>query len=373
MELKLLIVEDDNKQVKLYQDAINEFNKSSDIQIVPEISHDLNDGLEKLKIRNFDAAVVDLILGSEDTEGKGNEILREILKNLRFPIFVMTGFLDELDEDLRIENAFYKVYRRTDKSTDDLLKDITDLYKTGITRILGGKGVIEELLQRVFWEHIADNMDCWKSEVKDTQKCERILSRCILTYLSEHLSMIETGEFDFYHPAEVYIIPPIKRDFFIGDILKEKNCQKFYIILTPACDMVLRRDRQEKSYRNAEKILLVNMIQLEEVQEIDKYIKNPSNTNEKKVERYIKNIKKNRYHFLPPFGTIRGFLIDFQNVHSVEYSDLLEHYDRIASTDSEFLKDIIARFSSYYSRQGQPTFDKLTVCEKLKQLRQSKL
>jgi len=35
----------------------------------------------------------------------------------------------------------------------------------------------------------------------------------------------------------------------------------------------------------------------------------------------------------------------------------LTTYDRVASVDEPFLKDIIARFTSYYARQGSPNLD----------------
>ncbi|MDY6965630.1 MAG: hypothetical protein SVM80_06620 [Halobacteriota archaeon] len=367
-ELKLLIVEDDEAQVQLYNDAIDESNRNSDIQILPEVFGDLESGLENLKSGGFDAAIVDLKLGVDDSEGDGNKIIREIKENLRFPVFVMSGFLDELDSDLREQNIFYRCYERTKKETGELLGEITSLYNTGITRILGNTGIIEGSLHKVFWEHIAKNMEYWKNEAQHIENPEKTLSRHVLAYLSEYIKLTETEEFDLYHPAEIYLISPVKEAFYTGDILKKKDGGEFYVILTPACDMTLQEKENGSKCRNAEKILLVSMIQLRDIPKIEDYILDPNNSNKKKVVKYIKNTENMYYHFLPPFGELLpGFVINFRSICQIEESEFSD-YDRIASIDLVFLKNIISRFTSYYARQGQPEFNIDTIFEKIKGL-----
>ena len=50
MMLNLLIVEDNEKQITLYKDAIKEFNESSNIKIESESVAILKEALNKLKI-----------------------------------------------------------------------------------------------------------------------------------------------------------------------------------------------------------------------------------------------------------------------------------------------------------------------------------
>ena len=109
MMLNLLIVEDNERQITLYKDAIEEFNESSNIKIESEISSNLEGGFKQIKNNSFDAAIIDLRLDSSDMEGKGQELIKEIKNNLRFPVFVLTGYPGDLDEDLKKENVFYKV------------------------------------------------------------------------------------------------------------------------------------------------------------------------------------------------------------------------------------------------------------------------
>jgi len=83
-----------------------------------------------------------------------------------------------------------------------------------------------------------------------------------------------------------------------------------------------------------------------------------------------KTNKLDRYHFLPKFDKIESnHVVDFQNVNTIdigtddkpdydeylkEREKLIKSYTRIASIASPFLKDLISRYSFYYSRQGQP-------------------
>jgi len=366
--LRLLIVEDTKEQIKVYEDTIDEFNAGSEIKINIEIGNNLKEGLKLIRTKDFDAAIIDLILGSDDIEGKGKQIIKEIKSNLRFPVFVFTAFPGNLDEDLKKENVFYRVYEQTKKDTTEVLKEMADIYKTGITKIIGSKGIIEETLQKVFWENIAKNMEYWKKEVENKGKIEKILSRHILAHLVESLRLTEEGKFEKCHPAEVYIMPPVKKYFFTGDILKNKDSGEYFLILTSACDMELRQKRDGEnwvSYRNADKIILAKLTKFNQVPEVKAYIENQSNGKKKEVKKYVNNTKKERYYYLPSFGTqISGFLIDFQNINQINQKELTS-YDRVASIDEPFLKDIIVRFTSYYARQGSPDLDTDIILKRL--------
>jgi len=366
--LNLLIVEDDENQIKLYKDAIEEFNSRSDIKIEIKASSNLEEGLKQIRNNDFDAAIIDLRLGSGDMEGKGKEIIKEIKGNLRFPVFVLTGYPGDLDEDLKEENIFYKVYKQTEKNTNELLDEISRIYKTGITNIMGRKGIIDKTLQKVFWENFSENIVYWITEIEDENKIEKVLSRHILAHLSESLKLTEEGEFERCHPAEVYIMPPIKKDFFTGDILKNITSGEYFLILTPACDMVLRKQKNGEgwvTYRSADKIIVAKLVEFTRVEEVSKYIEIPSKTKKGEVEKYIRNTKRERYHYLPSFGSrIQGFLVDFQDINRIKPEELTI-YERVASVDEPFLKDIIARFTSYYARQGSPDIDMDIILKKL--------
>lgn len=83
------------------------------------------------------------------------------------------------------------------------------------------------------------------------------------------------------------------------------------------------------------------------------------------LKALIGNHYSNKYHFLPKYNSIKSGLINFQKLKSVRVKDFNENFERIASINSTFTKDIIARFSYYYSRQGSPDFNIDEIYESL--------
>lgn len=366
MMIRLFVLEDDEKQVKIYKDAIDDFYKKKGVKISAEFSGNLPEALGKIKAEDFDAAIIDLKLSGTDTEGGGNQAIRQIRENLRFPVFVMSGFIDELDLDLREENVFYKTYRSTDKDVSELLQEITDLYNTGITKILGKKGRIEKALQDVFWKHISCSMNYWKSEAKGPKECEKILLRYVLVYLTGYLEMDEAGELLCYNPAEFYIIPPIRKYVFTGDILKNRDDGKRFLVLTPACDMaqgkakdimlVYIEDKNMEYVAQQKRVLSEKISGAAGTKEKEAFQKKKDEA-EKTLKNLLTNSHSFKYHFLPCTEPFSGGFVNFQKVASIKASEIKDKYERVASVTEKFIKEIIARFSHYYARQGQPDFD----------------
>ncbi len=355
MEIKLLIVEDDKTNIETYELNIKSYNEEhvNNVKIVPYFKRNLDAGLESLKSDFFDGAIIDIKLSPDDMEGGGNQILKEIKSNLRFPVFIITGYPQNIEEELKKENVFWKIYKRDEVDIRGVLDEIVDVAKTGIISILGNKGYIEEYLKKIFWEHIADNlMEIRKYSPEE--KIELVLLRFVSSYLMEYLDTKSSSDI-LYIPAEFYIKPLVRAEYFTGDILKDKSNGEFLVILTPPCDMVKRTD----GTRNAELFLCAKIRQWNRVegsfQEITRST-GRNNPKRKDLEKYMKN-KKERYHFVPPYKDIPAGFIDFQTLKSLSEDEIKDNHDRIATISPLFMRDIVARFSRYYARQGQPDLD----------------
>src|SRR5690606_8375170 len=115
-ELKLLIVEDDTNVIEIYTRDINSYNKSNkEIKISETIISDKDQALAILKNSDntFDGAVIDLDLKqSGGSDSSGNEVIKEVKDNLRFPVFVISGTSHNLAASLREETSFFKVRDR---------------------------------------------------------------------------------------------------------------------------------------------------------------------------------------------------------------------------------------------------------------------
>ncbi|WP_181875911.1 hypothetical protein [Sphingobacterium spiritivorum] len=74
---------------------------------------------------------------SGGTDSSGNEIVREIKNNLRFPVFVISGTTHNLDAELRSESIFFKVRERDVQF--DYIEEFISIFNTGITHIFRKK------------------------------------------------------------------------------------------------------------------------------------------------------------------------------------------------------------------------------------------
>jgi len=366
-KIELLIVEDDEKVINdIYIRNINSFNLDASVKINYTISKTKDEAIEILNnLHNFDAAIVDLdLLGLHGNDKSGNEVIRIIKNNLRFPVFVISGTPHNLDIDLRNESSLFKIKSRGEEG--DYIDEIVSIYNTGITKILKRKGTIDEYLNTIFWNHLSNSMGIWiEDDSRSPEEKQKTLLRYTLLHIQEYLELSEDSDFEDYHPAEIYITPPVKPNIFTGDVIKEKKTEINYIVLTPSCDL---------AHEGKTEIVLLVQIQNKNEGEINRLktiIINPEESNgnkksaEKELKRLINNSQSSKFHFLPDYENIEAGLINFQQLKSVPKKSILEDYDRIASVNSTFTKDIVARFSYYYSRQGSPDFNENEIYNSL--------
>lgn len=367
VELKILIVEDDNAIYNdVYKRNIDLFNKENvEHQITDVWIQSKDEAIAALKNPDniFDGAIVDLdLMGSGGTDTSGNEVVKEIKENLRFPTFVITGTPYHLSAELNVPSSVFKVFERDEVDVIDTLDKFKSIKATGILNLLNRKGKIEELIQNIFWNHLSTSLNNWILDKKrNPEEKEDSLLRYTILHMLEYLDEKN------YHPSEFYITKPIKESIYTGDIVEYDGSR--YIVLTPSCDIVLRND----GTRNTKRILFCRIIELSsEVKNFDQ-LKNEigkSNDDRKRLNRYVGNNSAGNFHFIPKHNEINAGLIDFQDKTSVKVSTVEQKLKskecvRLATVSMPFLKDIISRHSNYYARQGSPDFDVDEIFETL--------
>ena len=345
--INILIVEDDPNQIQSYLDTIEIYNEEEKTNIIPESVESLESALEKMSLNNYDAAIVDLKLSKSTTEFAGNIIAKEIISNLRFPLFILTGNKADVDVDLvEQKNTFFDFYNKGEIEVKEILNSIVKTHNTGITQILNRQGPIEKYLTKIFRENIVLSMPYWIDKA-NTENTYDPLLRYTMSHLQEFLEISDNGNYQNYHIPEIYIKNPIKisdSTVYTGDIVIDLGSNTHYFIISPSCDLATDKGRSPK----------VEFVTLIKIDGLDKL---PINGDKAKN---VKNNKEYAYHYLPPIDNIfHGGLIHFQQIRSVKISDIInkELYHVSLCISNAFKKDIIARFSNYYSRQGQPTFD----------------
>ena len=335
-ELRILLVEDDERDLeRCRRDRKNyEEENHRDIKIVE--CKTIYDVLEELETP-FDGAIIDLKLTPLGTEG--NQVIRHIRESLfRIPIFIYTADSEVWDESVKGIEVFLK----DDFKYYDLLDKFCETYDTGFTRILGGGGKIEELLGKVFLDNLLQQRKKWVSYGKsDLERTENALLRYTLNHLLQLLD--EDGKPHFRE--EFYLYPHVSKHITTGSIVREKTSNRPFVVLSPACDLVIRQNGTS----NTGHILLV------ETESIDNAL--DGSRSKGKVKELVRN-RHQHLHWLPKIKRFEGGVLNFRKLETLNKNDFDEKFDQpLIQISPFFVKDIVSRFSSYYGRQGQPDID----------------
>lgn len=320
--IRILFVDDNQETLDSYEESIKVENDSlqeESMQYKAYKALTYEKALDILDENRIDIAVIDLDLGSEFT---GEDITKYILKRYSIPIFIATG--KPADFDSKLIGPMVKVLNRDDMS---LLNEIKKQMQSKLVRFFSkNNGFLEQQIVEFFWDHMSKNLPYWDQYTID--EIDLVLLRHTTACLNEKLYVSNSSGkyFNKYHPGEMYIYPFIKDKHHTGDIVKKND--DFFIILTPSCDIVnnkndyhvlariINNDSEKESFYP-----IKNFAKIFEVDNKDKEILKPS--------------------------------IYFQDLISVKKEEISD-YVRVASISYPFLKDIIARFSRYYARQGSP-------------------
>ena len=338
-ELRLLIVEDDEQDLRRCRRAINRYKreKNRDTNLVE--CKTLNEALERLD-NSFDGAIIDLKLADQGDEG--NQVIEQIEKSFfRIPIAIFTGNPGNRNDNLNEKIMLIGVFIKGEIEYYQLLDRFWDIYDTGLTRIMGGRGKIEENLTKVFLENLLPQIEKWVSYGKEgSERTEKALLRYALNHLFQ---LLEEGDESCF-PEEVYLSPPLLDTITTGSIVKEKTSGQLFVILSPACDLVIRNGKS-----NTDHILLV------EIESVNDALEGSRNKN--RVESLVKNNRQYR-HWLPSTNFFKGGVLNFRKLKTLNKADFDEQFEKPSiQISSPFVKDIVSRFSSYYARQGQPDID----------------
>ena len=216
---------------------------------------------------------------------------------------------------------------------------------------MGGRGIIEETLNKVFQQNLIEQKDIWIDYGKrDSSRTEKALLR----YTLNHLLQLLDDDADSYFPEEVYLFPSLTEQIRTGSIVRKRNSDKWFSVMNPACDLVLRKNDRFKTDR----ILLVEIEKELDVTEPALRDITKASKRKNKLNDVFGNNYTDYYHWLPKTDFFKGGFLNFRKLSTLEIEPFREKFHPPETQISPpFVKDIVARFSSYYARQGQPNID----------------
>lgn len=390
MSIRLLIVEDEDTEKRLWEQEISRYNAKNGTSFVFEICDSPETAEDLLFRRKFDAAIIDIRLNSGDRPRQagedGNSIRKRILESEVMLVAHVTGEPGRVTEDEGVPENLVKVFQKAEEEGSgtvyaEILEWIQE-NKIILNTIAQSKKIIKERIASLFFSSIWPRWNNWSGE--DTSCDPIFLSRSLSRHISSHLFHdlldITNGK---VHPEEWYFLPPKPQRFYTGDIINLDNA--LWVVITPRCDLerikegdivMLSRLRDISPVWDQEKKKLDLQLeklnaQMREAIEQDNH--QQAESKEKKIADALDSFRQNFYghrrntpslHFLPHIRTNQKdsqgpFFVEFNQLrpikfNSQEYSNTL--HNKIAMIAPDFLPELSQRLSSFIGRIGSPDY-----------------
>lgn len=370
-ETNFLLIDDENEQSELLKSAIDEINAESGYsQLSFRTVNTPEDAMIALYSYSFQAIIIDLKLLAEDDvvnndeEISGNILLKQIIEKEIIPIVVRTGFPEKISSE--INKDIVKVCPK-EEPFYDIIKELINSYSDSVFKIFGSKGEISKNIKELFWSIIPECFSNNNAEVSSLsfEKKETVIIRYISSWLNNKYMFDE--KYIDADPIEMYMFPNPIEQVCNCDIYEKKNNEicDYYIVLTPSCDLANKK---------VDEVILCKIKNYGEIPDfidtLNRYNMETSKESKKakkakeSLTKWFRNAHTDsiRYHFLPKFSKFSGGFVDFRSIISLKYNretGKIEdtNYKKIGVITESFKRDIVARFSSYYHRQGQPEFN----------------
>ena len=334
--MQLLLVEDEDSYIADYEAVLKSYVRKSGRSIEMRVEKTIHEAKQSLG-GSIDAAVVDLNLGRDTRDG--GEVIDELKAHFRVPVAVLTGTPGDADDEAPV----VRVFTKGEHGFDEVLDRLWAIHEVGLTRIMGGRGLLEERLNRVFLNNLVPTIDVWIGYgTGDTKRTEKALLRYALGHLVADLEGDETP----CYPEEFYLDPPLEPSLTTGSLLQHRDDGTCRVVVTPACDLVVRPNGNRK----ADSVVLATV-----VPEAELYALLKANAGRQRQLR--RNNDANSYHWLPKSRSLDGGYLDFQRLETMSLCALEKQFKclsvRIAPS---FIKDIVSRFSaSTHARGNRPS------------------
>lgn len=358
----ILYVEDDDKNVLSFQDAITDWNaENADAGRVfnPLVAKNMAEARDVILSSRVDCALLDLRIpeaadGRSDADA-GNKLAEEVLHRCGMPMAIISGHTGDLDDRLT-EGGLIAVF---DKSKADSFAEAVAWSggHWGMMHVLTeARRKFEMLTSEVFVRRIWPQ---WKEFIElsgdDQDRLATIVSRQFMSHAAEFLGLDDNPDGESWHPFECYVVPPlIDSRPHTGDVFDLDDGR--WIVVSPQCDMATGK---------VESILMAKCaVGLQDFKGHVEAIKNPPSENRRnKADKFLrKQVNQDlpqSLHFLPPLPEEDDpTIINFPELRTIPLKELTDVLaKRKASVSQPFLGNLVQRFGAYLSRMGQPNID----------------
>jgi response regulator receiver domain len=140
-EYAFLYVEDDEDMIEAMDTSINLMKRSEEYIFYMKVVNSSDEAIRALDNDVFDFVLIDIKLSGEDS---GDTVIEKIKKDYKIPCAILSGTPDVTDNDL------IKVYKKSEISNEDVLKQMASEVDSGLFKVIGERGLLEENLKDLF-------------------------------------------------------------------------------------------------------------------------------------------------------------------------------------------------------------------------------
>ena len=358
MTISLLVLEDEESQFVLLEDALKEINAKGDDAIIMEHAVDAQSALALFASRKFDGAILDLRVpqdaATKASEPVGVEIALHAIEQHGLPIVIVSGFLGEIEDKLDAYPMTLLVKKNDKYAFEKALGFFVD-HKPMLQALGNARTAISQSLANTFsrwiWPHWQSLM---QATDEDQVQLNSVVTRQLVSHMAELLG-VDTEENPDWHPLECYIRPVLyEHRAQTGDIFAYDD-GSIWIVLTPQCDMATG------------KVPSVILAKCEHGQfkdwdnkkgDLSSEVEKKRNSAQKNIRGLTNQNLSLSLHFLPPIDDKGPLAVLFGHLQTIPLDELNGCLDkRVASLAATFVPNLTQRFGAFISRTGQPNLD----------------
>ncbi|MDQ7833499.1 MAG: hypothetical protein RDU30_17350 [Desulfovibrionaceae bacterium] len=344
--IKCLVIDDDEEFLDGFEEYINSNITACNLEWDKETS--FTTGLDLINSRQYGLVVSDVYSDSRQQFPTGTEIVNLIHKKKYVPIILISGGSVPADFS---EKQFIRFVDKSER--DKLPKTINEIISTNI--IQAKKRVFDDIEKDAtgfLWDFLDKKWDIIKdTSLNDPDLMYRFIRRRMAQLLS-NAARHASNDISFVDSSDYYIYPHMPNESYrLGQILQKATDFKYFIVLTPHCQLY----QNTKSAMKAEMVLLAPLISADVFFKINK-------VKEKKLSHWIKHphdegSPSGRYFFLPHFFEMPDMLADLHSVLSIPTSEVTCSYHRFAMLDTPYSEALQSQFIRLFSSVGVPALN----------------
>lgn len=238
--LRILSVEDEEEQHDILKKVFSKpiFQKKIEFKVIDSFEN----AIDEITKNDYHIVILDIYRGKpDDNNEEGEKILETIQKERFIPIVFYSGNTKNV-KHLRSQMVGV-VTKAEGEGIENLKKEIERLVKSNLPFIREKiHNHLEKELKEYFWNIIHERKNIFRADEEDFSLGYLMLRKFGHSLSKEKIAEIlgdNTLTSEKAHPMQFYIYPTdTNQEFECGEIIKSKENNEFFVILTPSCDFI---------------------------------------------------------------------------------------------------------------------------------------